>query len=158
MKPNRKLFFISVMIWFALGCNIVIDNFSSNDLTFGIGVIASSFVYFIIGVFIIYGENARDKVFYIEPCPSCKSLTISIKDKLKSAPDETRSNCYCSSCKSKLKLHYSFYFFSLVIIFLPAAVLIILDSVLLMFIVFCISMPLGIWFYSKYIRLIEVND
>lgn len=157
MKPNRKLFFAIYTVWFAFGCIATRDSAggSRDDLTFGLGILVSSFVFLAIGLFIIYGDKKRDAFFGIDACPSCGTYSINIKDKIKSAPEEMYSHSFCTACNSKLKLHFSLYFLMLVGGFFPLSMLLFFDSVAAMFVVLCASMPIVLWVYSRHIPLVK---
>ena len=157
MTPSRKLFFVLSLAWFVFGWVIIKDSIYNDGLILGIGVLVSSIEFFAIGIFIIFGNKIRDRIFGLGPCPSCKINSISIKDKLKSAYFEESSYAFCPQCNIKFKLHISCFVWGFSIAFLPISMLVAFDSVLLMMITFLIVMPIGLWIYARYIPLVAVD-
>ena len=95
-------------------------------------------------------------LFGIQKCPSCDSDSITVKDKIKSAPSESNSYLSCHQCGSKLLLHPIFYLFAVVALLLPVGAIILLGSTLLMFATGWLSMLMLVWLVAKKVPLVAV--
>jgi len=157
MSPSRNLFFVLSLAGFAFGCVIIKDSLSKEGLIFGVGVLVSSIEFFAIGIFIIYGAKLRDNIFKLESCPSCKTKSISIKEKLKSTYYDDNSYSFCPQCGCKVKLHISNFVLMLPLILLPFMMLLAFKSAMAMIFTILIVMPVGLWIYSKYVPLVKAG-
>jgi len=104
-KPSKEAFYFTAVVAF------IISGFEYNDPDcnpdVALGILVSSVLYTLMGIFIIHSTNYRDRIFGLTNCPSCNRRAITIKDKLK-AKLFGKPYSKCSNCGQHLALPWLF--------------------------------------------------
>jgi len=158
MKPNRYIFYFSCLGFFVLSALFTRDALSQNtSLAFGVCSLFSSVLLFLIGLFFLHSSNLRDTIFGYQQCPSCCAKSINVLEKFKATGLTETTNCFCHECNNKLKLHWSWNIWAILVILSPVVAIILIGSVYSMFLVGWLAIFVFLYGFVKRVPLLETE-
>lgn len=154
VKPSRRSFYVTVVIAAALSFLLILDEEAKSGYSLGIWMLGGTVIYAIVGLFIVFGGEVRDRVFGKTLCPYCADRGWDIKQKLKITKIAHTNIGRCNLCGSRGAVSYIFLFPALMPIFAWVLVLIETDSSA---VASCVAYFLAVGYLLIYARFVPVT-